>query len=90
MAVPYPITTSGNVGPTNTGTGLRRVVLTPAAAVATLVLREGGSGGRILYQLQAAANGNSVTLDMGDDPDIISGQLHATIGGAGAFATVSI
>jgi len=88
---PTTISATGNV--TTTQTSIRTVVLTPAAAVATLVLRDGGSGGTVILNLQASANGDSVVCNFQDDdlpvPTVTSGVgLHATLGGAGAVADI--
>ena len=66
-----------SVGPAT----LHRLVLTPAAAVATAVIREGGSGGTIVMALQAAANGGSVIFE---GPITIM-DPHVTLGGAGVL-----
>lgn len=92
MSRPLYISATGNVGGVNGGL-IKQIVLTPAAAVATLVLREGGSGGNIIWSLQAAASGSSVILDFSSDIDggsIASGQIHATLGGVGAVATIAV
>ena len=84
---PYYLTATGNVGSANGG-DLISIVLTPAAAVATAVVREGGSGGTIILALQAAANGASVQhLFRGL---AYAGQLHVTLAGAGVQATVEL
>ena len=62
---------------------LHGAILTPAAAVATAVIREGGASGNIRVSLQAAANGSSVVVPLHmpiQDP-------HVTLGGAGALFT---
>lgn len=56
-------------------------VLTPAAAVATAVIREGGSGGTIVMSLQAAANGSSAIVMF---PMSIA-DPHVTLAGAGVL-----
>jgi hypothetical protein len=89
MSIPYYISATGNVGPANGGR-IPHITLTPAAAVATLVLRSGGSGGTIIWAGQAAANGSSVDFPYEPDPIAYSGQLHATIGGTGAQAQVHL
>lgn len=93
MSRPIYLTATGNVGDTDGG-AVRMLVLTPAAALSTLVLREGGSGGSILVTLQAAASGNSVTIpcedDSGDGGMVYSGQLHVTLTGTGAVATIGV
>jgi len=67
---------------------VRSVTLTPAAAVATLVLRDGGAGGTVLLRLQAAANGNSQTWGDGESVLVCATDIHVTIGGAGANVNV--
>ena len=84
---PYYITATGDVGSANGGE-ISVVVLTPAAAVSTLVLREGGSGGTIIAAFQAAASGNSVAVEA--STLVYSGQLHATLSGSGAVAMIGI
>jgi hypothetical protein len=76
---PKHFTATGDisVGPAT----LHRVVLTPAAAVATAVIKEGGSGGTTVMALQAAANGNSVVVE---GPFFIQ-DPHVTLGGAGVL-----
>lgn len=86
-AKPYYITGTGDVGPA-IGGEIVGIVLTPAAATATLTLREGGSGGTVIMVLQAAASGNSVVSEI--PPLVYAGQLHATLAGAGASAVVAI
>jgi hypothetical protein len=58
-------------------------VLTPAAAVATAVIREGGSGGTIRMALQAAANGGSVVVAFAVPMTLI--DPHVTLSGVGAL-----
>lgn len=68
-------------------TGVHRlygVVLTPAAAVATLEIRDGSSG-TVLLTLQAAASGSSVTPELGGCVQFAT-AIHATLSGAGALA----
>lgn len=65
---------------------LRSVVLTPAAAVSTLEVRD-GSGGVVRLKLQAAANGNSAVWRAGSKQGVqFSSSIHATLSGAGAVA----
>ena len=58
-------------------------VLTPAAAVATAVIRENGSGGTIVMSLQAAANGNSAVVAFAGPMTLM--DPHVTLGGAGVL-----
>lgn len=80
---PKDISADGQV---HTGNGvLLGVVLTPAAAVATLVLYDGtDTGGQVLARLQAAANGESAILTGVRIP--FQTGLYANIDGAGAAA----
>lgn len=65
---------------------LHSVVLTPAAAVARLEIRDGASGA-IRATLQAAANGTSAVWVSGDEDGVLfSTAVHATLSGAGAAA----
>jgi hypothetical protein len=57
------------------------VVLTPAAANASAVIREGGSGGTVVLTLNAVANGSAVVVP---GPIAIRGP-HLTLSGAGAL-----
>lgn len=69
---------------------LRSVVLTPAAALSTLDVRD-GSGGNVIMSLQAAASGASVPWMSGDEDGVVFGTaVHATLVGAGASATFEI
>lgn len=68
------------------GVMIGAVVLTPAAAVATLTIREGGVGGPVILSLQAAANGGSVFADLGGAQT--SGQCSVTVTGTGAAAYI--
>jgi hypothetical protein len=81
MGKPKELTATGSIasGPAV----IYGFTLTPAAAVATAVIREGGGAGTVVMTLQAAANGGSVvvTLCMNiQDP-------HVTLAGAGALFT---
>lgn len=87
VARPVHITGTGNVGG-DSGGEIELVVLTPAAAVSTLTLKEGGSGGATILILQAAANGGSVVVEVCSLA--YSGQLHATLSGTGATATIGL
>ena len=79
---PERLTATGNV--TSAANGGNAIVhLTPAAAVATATIRQSGAGGTIIMDLQAPANGQSVT-----SPEFrFEGQLHITLAGAGAFVS---
>lgn len=63
------------------------VVLTPAAAVATLVLQDGGAGGIVKARLQAAASGASVPLVL-PAPFQCNTDIYITLTGAGATYNV--
>ncbi len=60
---------------------LLAIVLTPAAANASAVIREGGSGGTVVLTLNAVANGSAVVVP---GPISIRGP-HLTLSGAGAL-----
>lgn len=81
------VTATGDVAAAGSGGNARAlysVVLSPAAAVAALDLRD-GSGGSVIATLQAAANGGSVVWRLGGVP--FASAIHATLSGAGASAT---
>lgn len=80
---PVHFTATGDIDAGTVRLPLQGFVLTPAAAVATAVVREGGSGGTIVLSLQAAANGASVVVPI---PCVIANP-HVTLGGAGALFT---
>jgi hypothetical protein len=84
------VTATGDVA-----TGARTlygVALTPAAALATLDVRD-SSGGTVVLSLQAAANGSSVIWQASNQRRgelagiLVGSSLHATISGAGASAS---
>lgn len=64
---------------------VRKIVLTPAAAVSSLTVKDNTT---VLLTIQAAANGNSVVVDLLNEPlRITSTQgLTVTVAGAGAVA----
>jgi hypothetical protein len=66
-----------------------KYLLTPAAAVATLVVRDGGAGGTVKAELQAAANGSTVEVSV-PGGEAFGTDCHATLGGAGAVAYVAL
>lgn len=79
-----PVTSDSQVvtGPGRVGA----VVLTPAAAKASLVLYDNtAASGTVLLTLQAAADGNSVVVQL---PFVFSTGVYADIGGSGATAYV--
>lgn len=65
---------------------LKSVSLSPAAAVSTLTVREGGATGTIRLVLQAAASGATVERLL--DNVVFATGVHITLAGAGATATV--
>ena len=81
-----PLTGTATVGAANGGQ-LYGASLTAAAATSTLVLREGGASGTVILTLSAVAN---TTAAVRFDGSGYSGQLHATITGASAVASVEI
>lgn len=83
----YYLSATGDVATANGGSVVS-VTLTPAAALSTLVLREGGSGGNIILAVQAAANGNTAQVLL--KGATYTGQLHATLSGSGAVASIEL
>jgi hypothetical protein len=77
------VAATGDVPGAVTG-GLATVWLVPAAAAATLSIRSNGAAGTVIATLQAAASGEAVKYG----PFRFEGQLHLTIGGAGASTNV--
>jgi hypothetical protein len=78
------ITATGNVGGTAGGV-LQNVVLSAGSAAATLTLRHNGSGGDTILIVTAPANETTVLPGLSM---VYSGQLHATLAGSGATATL--
>jgi hypothetical protein len=74
---------TGNVAGANGGT-LHGVFLTGGSDAATLVIRQGGSGGAIVMTLKAAAN---AVVSCPDIHGAYRGQLHATFTGTTPVAT---
>jgi len=68
---------------------LKSVMLTPAAAVAMLDVRDDTSGATtILLSVQSAVSGNSAGWTSGDTEGVwMTTGIHATLTGAGATAT---
>jgi hypothetical protein len=83
---PVHFTATGDIDTSGARVPIAGFVLTPAAAVATAVVRKGGSGGTIVLSLQAAANGASVVCDI---PSTIESP-HVTLGGTGVLFTAFI
>jgi hypothetical protein len=81
------LTSTGNVPPHDTGGVCHGGVLTPGSALATVVLREGGSGGAVIATITALANGDSVQVP---GPFRYAGQLHATLTGTAAEVALLI
>lgn len=69
---------------------LGAVVLTAGSAAATLTLRSGGASGTVLLTLKAPAETSVPVRFGGPDggPDII--DLHATLAGTGAEASLEV
>lgn len=90
MYLAIPISGTGTVF---TGAGqsmaLGGASLRPAAAIATLTLRETDGSGRILAILAAPANGPCDHFQP-QKPVQFAGVVHATLSGAGADAVVYI
>lgn len=80
------VTATGTVKAT--GGVVKQVIVTPAAAIVTLVLRDGGAGGTTKLEAQAAASGGTVQINMANDGLIFSTDVHATITGAGALCYI--
>lgn len=69
---------------------LHSVTLTPAAAKSTVRVQTGGSGGAILMNLQAAADGGSVTWTCGDPCGVPSDGIYVTLTGSGASSLCEV
>lgn len=76
------VTATGDV--TTEDARLFAVVLTAGSDAATLVVREGGSGGTIVLDVKAAA---STTASVDLFGALCSGGVHATLTGTGPTAT---
>lgn len=85
---PAPITEKTSAGAIKTSPGhLVSLVLTPAAAVATVTLYDNtAASGTVLVSLQAAANGNSVPF--APPRGIAFNACYLDISGSGAKAYV--
>lgn len=68
-------------------TKVKKVILTPVAALATLVLKDGGAGGAVRLTLQAVAGGQSIPIDF-DDGLSFGTDVHVILTGAGALAYI--
>jgi hypothetical protein len=69
-------------------TQVKFIMLTPAAATATLVVRDGGAGGTTRVSMQALTSGGSVSIGPFPDPITFATDVHCTIGGAGALVDI--
>lgn len=68
---------------------VKSVVLTPAAAKSTVVVRTGGASGTVKLALQAAADGSSVIWESGNEAGVLFPDgIHITVTGAGALVDV--
>ena len=76
-----------DVDVTSTKTLVKKIILTPAAAAATLSVKDSAT---VLLTLQAAANGNSAVVDLGMDALRCGTKLTVTVAGAGAIAYFGI
>lgn len=86
MIEPAVITNDGSATET-VYTGKAKVygiTLTPAAAVSTIVVRDGGGSGAVKRRVQAPANGESVHITF-PAPLTFNTDIHVTLTGAGAF-----
>lgn len=68
---------------------LHAAVLTSSGATATLIVRDGGAGGRVMLRLQAGTSQVSAIFCPAK-PMKAETDLHATITGAGAAASFGI
>lgn len=83
------VSATGAVVAQGKAVGFLSVTLTPAAALATAVVRTGGASGTVLARLQAAASGASVEFSAKAEHGILARDgIHVTLSGAGAFATI--
>lgn len=71
---------------------VQSITLTPAAAVANVVLRDFGATGTIKTTLQAAANGGSIVWIAGDAKagPLFTDGVHVTLTGAGATVEIEL
>lgn len=67
---------------------LKQVVLTPAAAIASVVVRTAGASGTRKLTLQAPANGESVVVRFDGNGVLMTDGIHITVSGAGALVDV--
>lgn len=70
-----------------TPTIVRMIILTPAAAATTLVLKDGGAGGTVKISLQTAASGSSVVIPIPDGLSFAT-DVHAILVGAAGLAYI--
>ena len=86
MYDPQHITATGNVGAASGGT-LQSVILSADEAAASLTLKEGGAGGTTFLTVTAPEDETTAITGL---CAVYHGQLHATLSGTGATATVVI
>lgn len=84
------ITADGEVCGASNKVFLRSIVLTPAAAAATLVVKDGGASGTTRITLQAEANGVSAVWTAGGEGGVLFNGVYADIGGSGAAASFEL
>ena len=84
-------TATGDVVVTTKVAFVHSIILTPAAAKSTVVVRTGGASGTIKASLQAPADGGSAIWSAGSDQGVLFTQgVHITVGGAGALVDVEV
>jgi len=86
VSVLYHVDATGDVGPASGGI-LASVVITADSAASSVTLKEGGSGGTTILKLGAVANDSHQAEFRGVS---YTGQLHATIAGTNAVASVEL
>lgn len=79
-------TATGNLGPASGGL-LWGVTLSAGADAATVVVREGGSGGTVLLTVKAAIN---TTVNVRTYGSRYTGQLHLTFTGTSPEASIEL
>lgn len=85
MGRPKRLTATGDVPGAVNGGVCPGFLFSPGTATSTLTIREGGSGGAIIFQTVAAANSSPIPVDLAFRYE---GQLHVTLAGAAAEVTV--
>ncbi len=82
-------TATAQVVAVNHKANVKSVTLTPAAALATVVVRDGTGSGTIKLALQAGASGVSAVWTSNDKEGVLFvAGVHITITGAGALVDV--